>query len=169
LEELVVHIERAGDDEKRFWEWQLSSQNLDPDEFYVGRDVDLEGGDYYRRYMAVAGIAIRITKGIKGVPTTTAAGSVIIEAARLIDDDYGDSYGRLRAAVIITGLNYLTALDNNGQAPRQHLETVDITYASENIVAVETVLDELIARRTAAPEVIAQLVGSHGALAAGNL
>lgn len=169
LEELVAHIEHAAAEEQNLWYWVISSRDLDPDEFYVGRDVNLEGGEYYRRAMSVYGLAARVCKDIKDMPPSIAAETAIVDAECLLDGDWGESYTKLKAAVIVEGITMLRKMDQKSDPELTGDPLDDVQYIAGHLDAVERVLDELVFRRTTDRGAIAELTASHGALTGGNL
>jgi hypothetical protein len=169
LNELVTHIEAAEYDEGECWVRMLTRGNYDPSHHYFGGSVDLEGGEFYRRHMAVKGMAVRMASRSQRYAAYELADTCISNAATFCAGDYGKDYSRLRAGIIVATMAVLQEDENYGFFPRGPLDRGDIEYIAENIDAVEKVIDLVLTRCTTDREVLKEMITSHSTLAEGSL
>jgi hypothetical protein len=169
LGELVRHIGAAEYDEAECWAKMLTRGNHDPSHHYYGSSVSLEGGEFYRRHMAVKGMAVRLASRSKRYAAYELADTCISNAVMFCGGDYGKDYSRLRAGIIVATMAVLKEDDEYGFFPRGPLDRGDIEYIAENIDAVEKVIDLVLARGTTDREVLKEMITSHSTLAEGSL
>jgi hypothetical protein len=169
LDAVVNHIESAGSVERDVWFFMLTRGRYDPeDDSWVTAD-DLEGGELYRRCMVTYPLASRIAVHDTAFAPSSVVGSSVDVAEEMVDGNFGDGYANLRAAVIVSTMNTVSANGANKPPERPGTAASDTQYLAENIDAVERLLDELIERRTTDPEVVKLLLASAPALAEGTL
>lgn len=171
LKELVDQIESAGEIERGVWYFFLVRGRYDPEatSYYGDEKVDLEGGELHRRHMMVYPVTSRIAAHDSAFAPSSVVASSFDKAAEFIAYDYGKNNANLRAAAIVFTMQQVNANGDDRPPARHGTESADIKYISENIDAVERVLDEIITRRTTDPDIIKNLIDAHAVLAEGGL
>lgn len=171
LGELISHIESAGPDESECWSRMLTRGNYDPSHSYFGGSVDLEGGEFYRRHIAVKGLASGLAYQSKLYAGYTFTENAISYAERLCAGHYGKGYAKLRAGIIAYAVDSLQEKEYEWSTSRHGLKVDkrDIEYMAKNIDAVETMLDQVVARSTTDREVLKEMITAHPSLAEGSL
>jgi hypothetical protein len=169
LGELVAHIEAADYDEVECWARMLTRGNHDPSHHYFGGSVNLEGGEFYRRHMAVKGMAVRMASRSQRYAAYELADTCISNASAFCAGDYGKDYSRLRAGIIVATMAVLKEDWGDRIFPRGPVDRGEIEYIAENIDAVEKIIDLVFTRCTTDPEALKEMIASHATLAEGSL
>lgn len=169
LSRLVRHISASDAATRSSWEWTLMSRGVVLSHDLSGANASRNVSERYRRRMTVQPTILSIQQNHATFSPESSTEAVMTAVDAYIEiHDTSSSHDEVRAAAIYFGIRNLSEeVDKVKEISRKDRD--DMMYLANNIDAVETLLDELVARRTTDPEMIKQLLGTHSSLTEGNL